>query len=142
MAGHIESTYLRPIFTIEQYVRLVNKMARRLQRREFEAIAFRGTSGAAMAYPLSLKLKKPLICVRKDGSHSSLRVEGAYGVRTYVIVDDLIDTGATMDKIIKGVKAAYVRNHEKLVPQCVGIFLYSANYSSRKDWKGIPVTKI
>jgi len=58
----------------------VARMAKAIRKSgiEFDAIAFRGNSGALLASPLATLLKKHLILVRKNtaDSHSYTTVEG------------------------------------------------------------------
>jgi adenine/guanine phosphoribosyltransferase-like PRPP-binding protein len=85
----------------------------------FDAIAFRGMSGAMVAPAVAIKLGKPFILVRKrgDGSHSEHQVEGAVGCSRYIIVDDLIASGETVRAIQDDVS-----RHSKAT--CVGIALW------------------
>jgi orotate phosphoribosyltransferase len=61
---------------------------------------------------------KPFTILRKDGdsSHSLNKLEGWGEFSKYIIIDDFIDTGATVRKIINFVDDA----------KCVGIFLHSS----------------
>lgn len=89
---------------------------------EFDAIAFRGTSGALMAPIISALLKKHLIMVRKrDGHHGQYEVEGALDCR-YIILDDIIATGGTVNTIQLEIKDV---SPDAL---CVGIYLYRDGY--------------
>lgn len=85
---------------------------------EFNSIAVRGMSGAVVAPILSLQFRKPLSLIRKprftnegvpetEDSHSSRKVEGWIGGGPYIIVDDLIDTGATIDAIVDSMMGAW-----------------------------------
>lgn len=135
---HIISTdYLGKIYRVNDYVRLIPKMVaaiKKLQkRRKFDAIAFTGTSGAALAYPLSLKLKLPLICVRKnDDNHFGYPIEGCVTAEKYIIIDDFIADGDTMNRIMRAVK--------RKMPQAkpVAIFLYTST-PLHKKWKDVPI---
>lgn len=109
------------------------KTAARVMRRfhkktPFDAIAFRGSSGAALAFPLSVELEMPVIYVRKDSEYTDShgkKVEGPdTDVARYVIVDDLIATGKTVHAIIDVIRAI---SDGAPSPQCVGIFLYSTS---------------
>ncbi len=111
----------------------------------FDAIAFAGMSGAIIAPMVAYKLNKPLIVVRKESdtsisgnSHSSRMVEGCIFARTYLIIDDFIDTGNTIKRIIDQIKVAaenkkylvpsYILenpNYVPYVPKCVGVYCYS-----------------
>lgn len=128
----IQTCYLASIYHLKQYQRLFQRAKVALKQLDkivpFEAIAFTGTSGAALAYPLSLALNKPLICIRKDSSHyESGSLEGKVDAKTCLIIDDFIDTGATMGKII-----SKLRRNSAVVP--VAIFLYIPTASFRGRW--------
>jgi adenine/guanine phosphoribosyltransferase-like PRPP-binding protein len=78
-----------------------------LAKYEFEAIAFRGLSGALLAMPIAMALNKSLIMVRKgeDNCHSKyLPVQGDLNTKRYVIIDDFKSSGNTVEIIRKAVK--------------------------------------
>lgn len=84
----------------------VKKLRSIMRQHRFDAIAFTGSSGAALAYPLSYLMKLPLIHVRKGESHySGGKIEGTISSKRYVIVDDFIETGASMKRIIKAINS-------------------------------------
>jgi len=93
---------------------------------EFDAIAFRGNSGALLASPLATLLKKHLILVRKNtaDSHSYTTVEGCSKRNCrYIIVDDLIASGKTVQEIFCNI------SNELESPVLVGIFMvYGKTY--------------
>ena len=117
-----------------KYRKLVLATARKIRalkkKINFEAIAFTGTSGAAMAYPVSVATGIPLICVRKDaeGTHSNRLVEGSSNidVTSYIIVDDFITTGTTIKTIISKIEDDSSWSSPN-PPSCVGIVLYSSS---------------
>lgn len=130
----IQTAYLNNVFEIDKFQRTVNKtigVAEELQKKyHFDTIVFCGMSGAAMAFLLSHWLNLPLICVRKptDGSHfhkywkfdeKVLLCEGNLDAKRYLIVDDFIATGDTVNRIINAVK--------KEVPfaECVSLLMYA-----------------
>ena len=88
--AYLESIYRSPV----RYKQLIDRIAKRLttlkKKKSFGALAFRGTSGAALAYPLSAKHNIPLICVRKSREPShGYSVEGTdRNVKRYIIIDD------------------------------------------------------
>jgi len=96
---------------------------------QFDSIACRGVSGLLCAPILAHKLHKHLIVVRKgEDRHSSFDTEyevpGYDGQTRYIIVDDLIESGATMQAIIENAPGI-----------CVGIFLFgTAYYCSSRDY--------
>lgn len=80
----------------------------------FDFVAVRGVSGVLVGIPIADHFKKPLCIIRKeDGSHSSKPIEGCNEGR-YIIVDDFISTGTTIQKI------------KENLPSCklIGIYLY------------------
>ena len=103
------------------------------KKHPFDAIAFRGSSGAAFAYPLSYLMKMPLIHVRRgDEQHYRGKIEGTVSAKKYVIVDDFISSGSTISKIENTISGEIEAN-----PELVGILLYASN--KLKQWHGVPV---
>jgi len=90
-----------------------------LTMHEFDAIAFRGLSGALLAPIVALQMGKTLIAVRKgESTHSSRDVEGDYGARRYVIIDDIVSSGDTVRAIIADIKT------ENPEAYCIGVYQY------------------
>ena len=113
------------------------KVLRQFHRKNsFDAIAFTGTSGAALAYPLSYLLGVPLICVRKSirDNHFGSKLEGYVTAKKYIIVDDFVQSGKTINGINKSIKL------ENKKANCVGIYLYDQPYKIN-SFKDIPVIK-
>ncbi len=132
----IHSDYLRKVYDHETLMELadrcITKTVEIMLLHPFEAIAFSGTSGAAMAYILSYRLGIPLICVRKkgdDGHHTRTfggvrgLLEGHIDAATYLIVDDWISSGATVKRIAETIRQRSPN------ARCVGILLYQGS-----DW--------
>lgn len=136
----IRSEYLGKVYG-KQFLKLIPAAVKKLRalKREhhFDAIAFRGSSGAALAFPLSYFLKVPLIHVRKGNSHyGSGSIEGTISSKKFVIIDDFIDSGATVRKIIREVK-------KEMDAKPVAICLYaSSDYSVSARFEGIPLISI
>ena len=66
----IESVYLHTIYepnrfkkTVDNTIKAINSLNK---EKKINAIAFTGTSGAALAYPVSYATGIPLLCVRKS----------------------------------------------------------------------------
>lgn len=130
------SNYASTIYNPTAYAQLIQRAILKVkvlrEQIQFDAIAFRGSSGAALAYPLSAALEIPLVYVRKPEERSHGRPqEGANtDVRTYVIADDFISSGRTVQAIIETLRPA----------RCVGILLYEHTFeNSRGD---IPVFQL
>lgn len=105
--------------TIEEAADILSALRRHIP---FDALAFRGNSGAGIAFPLSAIMCLPLIMVRKGNSHSRYKVEGALNAASYIIVDDLIHSGNTIDVIVREIRR-HSHSHFHSVP--VGIYLYN-----------------
>ena len=141
----IRTDYLNKVYRVNQFTKTVERAAKVLRkfRRKvpFEAIAFTGTSGAALAYPLSYLLGIPLICVRKStrDNHFGYKIEGVMTADTYIIVDDFIESGSTIEKVRKSVDSEYWKSHGE-EPKCVGIYLYHPTCRC-SSFKGVPIIK-
>lgn len=86
----------------------------------FDAIAFTGMSGALIGVPVADILGKGLIAVRRKddkSNHSGRAVEGVKASR-YVIIDDLIATGATLFHVRDSIKWWHPE------ASLVGVYLY------------------
>lgn len=121
----VRAGYLEAVFSPHIFSRLVEVTARRVveivAESPFDVIAFRGVSGAAMAFPLAHVLSLPIYCVRKHTENSHALSTGA-GVflngKRYLIVDDFIDTGSTINTIVEHVNEIWND------ATCVGVLEY------------------
>jgi orotate phosphoribosyltransferase len=122
----ISSGYLYNVFS--DITRIKQKTVTKLRAIEkhypqfrFEAIAFRGMSGALIAPMVAEAMNKQLILVRKgESSHSDHEVEG-YRIALdthYIILDDLISSGETVKVIVEK-----IHEHAPSL-KCVGSFEY------------------
>jgi adenine/guanine phosphoribosyltransferase-like PRPP-binding protein len=139
----VQTNYLQHVFEPDLFQRSVNKTVTTAERIRkdtgYDTIVFSGMSGAAMAFMLAHWMNMPLLCVRKrnDSSHfvSQTRkyLEGnAHDVRKYLIVDDFISSGATVQYIMDTIRETNVS------AECVSLLMY-AGYSNR-EWIH-PVTR-
>jgi adenine/guanine phosphoribosyltransferase-like PRPP-binding protein len=130
--------YLSSVYNTPLFIKKVNQVVRKIKafqkRNRIDAIAFTGHSGCAFAYTLSYKLSIPLVCIRKkpEKSHFNGLYEGRLNVRNYIIVDDFIDTGKTIEKIQSHVKI------ESPEAKLLAIFLYGGCFNE-VSYKDIPV---
>ncbi len=109
----------------------------------FDAIACCGSSGMMAAAVLSVALGVPVIYVRKanEKSHGSSVEANSVGqsISRYLIVDDFVASGNTLDRIVSGIEK-FADDHRMLRPECVGAFLY--NEDSRMSQRHTPKGRI
>lgn len=155
MARRIKSElltgYLQPIYDRARFRKLIPRAIKLLEKiqkeRPFKAIAFRGSSGAALAYPLSYLLNISLMHVRKkDGNHFPGAVEGVICDK-YIIIDDFIESGKTVKEIVKEINKAHswlYSSENQIKPQA--IILYTRDVipikTKNKLWKDVPVYRV
>lgn len=129
----IQASYLTPVFDINNLRKVTSNLAKMLKPylSEFDAIAFRGMSGALVAPNLALRLRKDLIMVRKpktdESTHSGYRVEGRQDAVNYLIIDDLVGTGLTVKNIINEIKNFNPKS------KCVGVLTYLEDWADYTD---------
>jgi adenine/guanine phosphoribosyltransferase-like PRPP-binding protein len=110
ISDKIESSYLYNIYEPTKFkiiVRNIVKTVLRLHKeKRINAIAFTGTSGAAVAYPVSYVTGIPLLCIRKSkvDNHYRKKLEGYTKPRNYIIIDDFVATGKTIKTMVKTIK--------------------------------------
>lgn len=93
----------------------------------FDAIACSGTSGLLVVPQIAELLKKNIIIIRKDlDCYSNFMIEGP-NTHQYIIIDDLICSGATVKNIIKTI--------HKEIPKskCMGIYSYMKDECAYKN---------
>jgi adenine/guanine phosphoribosyltransferase-like PRPP-binding protein len=123
--------YLAPCLDAKKRRALITKIVSELKpiAKSFDAIAVSGYSMALIAPIVAYRLHKPVVLVRKEGhkTHSGWIVESAApGPKTslasgwkYIVIDDMIDSGETLEYIISQIKKS---EGEDCV--CVGVYLY------------------
>lgn len=134
MEQYVQSSHMRSTLIQENLRSTTAKIVKALKEFDkevpFDAIAFRGMSGAMLAGILSYRLKKDLLLVRKpeDSTHSPYKVEGNHGAEKYVIVDDIVSSGATVKNIVQSI---YKECGQSRAPKIVGIMMYLENVGVR-----------
>lgn len=132
----ILSSYLDACFDPNTRRKIISNTVQALlpHRLEFDTIAFRGISGALVAPEVAQYLQKHLLLVRKgENRHSSYEVEGNLRTQKYVIVDDIVCSGDTIDAIRREIAEAQRRRDEPL-GECFGIALYMFEREGREIW--------
>ena len=113
----------------------------------FDAIVFRGSSGASIAYAVSAITRIPIVYVRKNGEHNhGSKIEGTdNNVRKYIILDDFISGGNTVRTIAKAMRQHAGGLWYLDQPKCVGIALFNDD-DERTEWKVqgefVPILKV
>ena len=99
--------------------KIIMECVGRLRSVDHDCIVVCGTSGLMVGPQVSEILQKNLVIVRKqhDSSYSNFCIEGAYSPR-FVILDDLICSGKTIDYILRVINNEYYRI------ECVGAYFY------------------
>lgn len=102
----------------------------------FDSIACCGVSGLMVVPQIAELLNKHIIVVRKgEKCYSEFRTEGVAPFR-YIILDDLICSGATVKHIKKTIKNEYYRSN------CIGVYCYLPNECAyRNDEDGSKLCK-
>jgi len=129
----IQTDYLHSVFYSTTFQNKIDNAVRIMfsfdKENSFEAIAFTGISGAAFAFPLAYLLSKSLICIRKANSstHCNLSIEGHIDCTSYIIVDDFISTGATIQLITTSIEQEFHNFYAYPIGNCPklgAVFLY------------------
>lgn len=118
----IQSDYLHAALRPDTRAFIIDRAQTDLDGLDFNAIAFRGISGALVAPILAFTMKKHIIAVRKvaDGTHSAAFVEGVLSFNTkYLIVDDFSSSGETVRAIRNSIFSVEPR------AVCVGLYFYT-----------------
>jgi len=90
----------------------------RKMEQQFDTIVCCGVSGLMVVPQIAEILNKHILVVRKDESrYSEFTTEGVAPFR-YVVIDDLICSGNTIERITNTIKEEYPR------ARCLGIYCY------------------
>ena len=104
----------------------------------FDGLAFTGLSGALFGFPLAYATGLPPLYVRKSddtSTHSCSSVEGASRlVNKYLIIDDLVSSGKTIEAIRRRLRA-----HANGRLQCAGVLLYTDGGQLLGEIEGVSV---
>jgi adenine/guanine phosphoribosyltransferase-like PRPP-binding protein len=117
----IRSNYLSILFSSESFHNALLKAKNDLKGKHFDAFAVRGSSGMIFGGALAELMGKQLILVRKpkDSTHAWRTVEGDDSIKTYIFVDDCIDTGHTFKTVYRKIRKEFPKM------KIVGAYLYS-----------------
>ena len=124
---YIISDYLRSALNPESVRVFMQAAVPFVKQYDFEAIAFRGMSGALLAPILAYQTHKTLLMVRKPKrheaekhmDHSHFRCEGDVATKRYLILDDFMCSGNTIWSIVREVRVWAPE------ARCIGALFYS-----------------
>lgn len=90
-----------------------------------DAVVVRGVSGLLVGPMVSAFLDKSLIVVRKDdGAHCKRACEGNRNIGTYIVIDDYVCTGKTIQTIVREVEWFVHTQSLNPIPKLLGVFTY------------------
>ena len=130
-SGYHEKNYA-PRSLKAQVKRVVRNLKKLQKKVKFDAIAFSGLSGAAVAYPVSALGGFHLITVRKSRAKShGGHVEGSEkrNIQRYIILDDFVGKGTTVTTIVRTIINLKTFGDE--TPECVGVAVYDKVLSTK-----------
>ena len=135
------ASWLRPLhdpFELRRVTNLIVAEIGKLNPRP-SFIAVRGTSGTAIGGAVSLVSDLPMVIVRKETDNSHAKpwgdVQGLSGLSgPFVVVDDLVDSGATVTETVSAVMHA-VSYDNKWKTECIAVLLYSEDQIKTGSFK-------
>ena len=140
-AAGIEAGYVGALLDPKTYMvvfdRLIQACAVFDSVRPFQTIVFTGASGSMIGPALAAMSGKKMVLVRKCktevSTHSYRNAEGAKDAGEYLIVDDLVGTGTSVDRIIDRM------NRHDRDSSCVGVVQYAAGRGGKHCRAGLPL---
>lgn len=125
----IRASYVGSLLHPETFIKTIDALVAAAQiiqqHRPFQAIAFTGMSGAMIGPALAARLGVGMLLVRKkhDRSHSDYQVEGTIEAQSFLIVDDLVSSGRTIDRMLLSIEK-WGYNYNRM--NCVGVLEYAS----------------
>lgn len=98
------ASYLKGIFLPAIRSVVIDEMCYMLRnkKKDFDSIACRGVSMLTIGSIMAHKLKKQIVVIRKGEScHSNYTTEFFTEPKSYIIVDDLISSGKTIEAVVE-----------------------------------------
>src|SRR2546429_284354 len=136
MGTHNQAIWLENAIITKRAKVAIEIAAQELQEKgvEFDTIAFSGASGMLFAPVLAHRMDKEMILVRKssreESRHSIHDTEVYQAAKRVLIVDDICSSGATIQRIIEG-----VRKHA-IFATFVGSYFYANGAGNGESPKG------
>jgi orotate phosphoribosyltransferase-like protein len=121
-------TCYSPVPFKKRFADLQKKFVVLRRQLNFDAIAFTGSSGCASGFILASRNEIPIIYIRKSGEKthgSSIECNaGHVDIKSYLIVDDFIESGKTVKRIATRINNECKRQFTNS-PICVGVLLFT-----------------
>ncbi len=123
------SSYLYPTLhhsTRSSLIKYIIKDLSKHKRLFFDTIATSGLSGNIIGTFLASTLNKNIAFIRKelDSDHCLTNLESISDINSYIIIDDLIEDGITINRIISTIE------EQNKLAICQGIYIYNQDYKS------------
>lgn len=132
--------YLEDVLRKSSLRGIIRKYRTILKKENFTHIAVSGVSGLSIGPIVAYLMGKELIVVRKgEQSHSCHTVESiSHSDRkfNYIIVDDLVDSGKTVNRIYNNIKDKYAN------AELTGIYTYGSSFVLKVNVKRVIEDKI
>jgi orotate phosphoribosyltransferase len=125
------SPYLKDILDNVRLKKIISHLTKIIKRKvgldNFDAIMYRGMSGAGVATTIGYLLNKPLIMVRKETNncHSHALIEGAIKANRVIIIDDCISTGNTLATMVRDFFQYCKKEEYETSLKVVAVLLYN-----------------
>lgn len=122
-------------FRVQMYAeRSAWAIDRLMQETGATSIVVHGNSGVSVGFAALMLHDFPLVLVRKDNdnSHGS-PIEGPDGhdMKSYLVLDDFVSTGRTVDRIIQKVNS--LSYNDPNPPVCLGVIEYDRSHEKRME---------
>jgi len=119
----IKSMYLGKLFKSEERNKIIDRVSRHINELNlcFDTVVFTGNSGSLIVPEIAIKLNKPFTLVRKEkNSHSCLDIEGYWNFFKYLIIDDCVESGKTIERIVN-----IENKNMNFTSKLIGIYTYN-----------------
>ncbi len=131
------NSWQKPVFDISSRDLIIEELVKEIEKDnvvfQYGIIAVSGISGVSIGSILSYLTKIPLAVVRKESDIRTSEYDLEYtnlNLKTwnYCFIDDLIDTGKTLKRVIEGLE----KETEKF--ELKKVYLYSSGYNSKEGY--------
>jgi hypoxanthine phosphoribosyltransferase len=127
---------LTPLKFNQLVKRMLPRLKRIMKKHNANAIAVSGHSGTVLGGALAFKMGVPIFAVRKsmDTQNDSYMADGFWvqGECRYVIIDDLISSGTTVERILREIHKQCKKEREGWEKYSMGNPTYTAMLEKQK----------